>query len=147
VKPDRYGCEVTWRGGLLGEAVTDNGVQVEYSTPPEYGGETKMLTPEETFLASIDMCLHMAFQTAAKALGADVVSYRCRAEGFVEPTEDGRRYFSRIVLRPRIAVAGESIQKAARALKLAEKMCLVSNSLRSEMSLEPHIAAVGLEAR
>lgn len=105
-----------------------------------------MLTPEETFLASIDMCLHMAFQTAAEALGARVTSYRCRAEGFVEPTEDGRRHFSRVVLRPRIAAAEGSADKAAKALKLAEKMCVVSNSLKSDVSLEPDIAVADSES-
>jgi organic hydroperoxide reductase OsmC/OhrA len=53
--------------------------------------------------------------------------------------EDGLR-FTRIVLRPRLAVIHEDDRdRAVKLLQKAERSCLVSRSLQTEVTLEPLI--------
>ena len=52
-------------------------------------------------------------------------------------------WVSRIVLRPRIVVAGEPARaKVERLVEVAHRECFIAASLRSEIVLEPELVGV-----
>jgi len=62
-----------------------------------------------------------------------------RVEGTLEKQEGGFR-FTRIVLRPSVSIdKQEDLERTQRLIVKAEKACLVSRSLASEIGIEPEI--------
>ena len=97
--------------------------------PAEYGGSKETLNPEEMFVASVNSCIMLVFYHFAAKFNMDILSYTSQAEGKVEKTRDGLR-FTDINVRAKISLSSnrptDEVKKVA---QLAEKYCLVSNSL------------------
>jgi hypothetical protein len=87
----------------------------------------------------------LMFIWAAERFRLDLASYECRAEGTKLIELDRTEIFTRVVLKPRIAVrAGNELPEAVekrvrRALESAQKYSLVANSVKSEVVVEPDI--------
>jgi OsmC-like protein. len=61
-------------------------------------------------------------------------------------TKKGRYRFTRVVLRPTIVVAdGAALNRTALALEDAHRACLIANSIRAEVVVEPDIQLSGVE--
>jgi uncharacterized OsmC-like protein len=73
------------------------------------------------------------------------VSYDCAAEGTKRIELDRTEIFTRVVLRPQIAVRADAAEiegtrkRVQRALDSAVKYSLVANSMKSEIAIEPEI--------
>jgi organic hydroperoxide reductase OsmC/OhrA len=83
----------------------------------------------------------MATFVAIAALSKlDVVSFTSTAVGKLEKPE-GRGYrITEIVLRPKLVIRFESdAERAQRILEKAERNCLISNSITTDVTLEPEI--------
>jgi organic hydroperoxide reductase OsmC/OhrA len=66
----------------------------------------------------------------------EVLEYGDEAEGIMDESDEPAR-IQRIVLRPRIRVAGEHPrEKVERLVRLAHEHCYVANSLRSDIQVE-----------
>jgi peroxiredoxin-like protein len=112
---------------------------LQFSTPPEFNGERGKWTPEHLLVAATSSCLAATFRTMAEHSKFEFISLHVEAEGVLEKLEDGLR-FTRIVLRPRLAVIHEDDRdRAVKLLQKAERSCLVSRSLQTEVTLEPLI--------
>lgn len=108
----------------------------EVGSPQEYGGSADTLNPEELFVALINHCLMLVFFHFVDKFGIDVGSYTGTADGTVEKTANGLR-FTRVDVKAQVAVgAGTSPEKVKEAAQLAEKYCLVSNSLKCPVTYE-----------
>jgi organic hydroperoxide reductase OsmC/OhrA len=108
------------------------------ASPPEFGGPKGMWSPEHLFVASVAACLMTTFRSIAEMSGLEVVSYSDSASGDLVRGEDGLYKMTEITLRPRVSIADPA--KADRALRLlekAEKVCLISRSIESEVHIEP----------
>ena len=98
-------------------------------------GDPAHLNPEQLVVMAASSCQLLWFLHLAAKARIDVVDYEDtpRAE---MPDKDG--WLSRIVLRPRIAVAaGASEERVRKLCELAHEHCNVAKSLRSEIVLEP----------
>ena len=63
------------------------------------------------------------------------------AEGTLEKTESGF-LMTHITLRPKVVVADAGrIERARRILEKAEKLCLISNSMKTRVELVPEVTA------
>jgi len=112
---------------------------IEFSAPPEFQGDAGMWTPEHFLLAAVSSCFITTFRAIAELSKFNAEALEVSAEGIVEKAENGFR-FTRIILKPKLAVAAESErEQAVRLLEKAERSCLVSRSLRSEVRMEPTI--------
>ena len=112
---------------------------LQFSTPPEFNGERGKWTPEHLLVAATSSCLAATFRAMAEHSKFEFISLHVEAEGVLEKLEDGLR-FTRIVLRPRLAVIHEDDRdRAVKLLQKAEHSCLVSRSLQTEVTLEPLI--------
>jgi organic hydroperoxide reductase OsmC/OhrA len=135
----KYHTDVTWKGEHLGEVRMGNGPVMDFSAPPDAHGHEGVLTPEDAFVAAVNTCVMMMFLWSCERFKIDLVSYDCRAEGTKQIALDRTETFTRVVLRPRIVVRGDSRKRIERALESAQKYSLVAHSITSELAVEPEI--------
>ena len=140
-----YHTTVNWKGEHWGRIRLGNGLEMDFSAPPDAHGHAGVLTPEDAFVAAVNTCIMMMFIWTAERFKLDLVSYECRAEGTKLIELDRTEIFTKILLRPNIAVRCEMSQKritekrVVRALETAQKYSLVANSVKSVVLVEPQI--------
>ena len=134
-----YLLDLDWTGRRSGELKTEGALPIAVSAPPEFSGDPGLWTPEHLLVAATSSCLMTTFLAIAERSRLNVYAYRCRAFGRLEKIPGEGYRFTEISLAPEISVAAEDVEKALRVLEKAEKNCFVSNSLRAQVKLEPHI--------
>lgn len=136
----RYSVSVRWTGERKGALAAAGKPPVEVATPPEFKGHEGIWSPEDLYVASVNVCIMSTFLAFAERAGLAFDKYESEAEGLLEFVDD-RLLFTKIVVRPRIALrSAEDRAKADEILQKAERNCLVSNSIRTEVTLEPTFA-------
>ena len=88
-----YKNKVEWRGEHLGYTWMQNGVEMEFSAPPDLFGKAGVLTPEDAFVAAANTCYFMMVVWAAERFKMDLVSLSIDAEGEVEEHLDRTSWF------------------------------------------------------
>jgi organic hydroperoxide reductase OsmC/OhrA len=97
------------------------------------------MTPEDAFVAALNMCFHLMLIWAAERLKIQLVSYECEAEGHVVDLLDRTSMVERRVRRPVIKVKANSVDRVAKALDGARKYSLVANSIKPPVLIESKI--------
>ena len=112
---------------------------VQVATPPEFKGHEDIWSPEDLFVASANICLMTTFLAVAERAGLTFTSYESVAEGRLELV-DGKFQFTTITLKPTITLsANADAAKARELIEKAETNCLISNSMKARVTLEPTI--------
>jgi organic hydroperoxide reductase OsmC/OhrA len=112
------------------------------SADPAFRGDPSLLNPEQLVLLAAASCQLLSFLASAALSGVDVRAYEDDAEA-VMPEDDGPMRITRIVLRPRIEVAGATSERLVRRLVAkAHDNCYVANTLRCAVDVEPTISFV-----
>jgi organic hydroperoxide reductase OsmC/OhrA len=102
---------------------------IQVGPPPAYGGSTDTLNPEELFVASINSCLMLVFYHFANQRKVTIILYDSQATGKVEKTSNGLR-FTEIQVKATVILGNpEQSSEVDKLAELAEKYCLVSNSV------------------
>lgn len=136
-----YHTEMMWLDNRAGMLRAEGKPAFRVASPPEFKGEADVWTPEDLFVAAVEACTMTTFIAFAQRLNLPVASYQCRAEGVLEFVEGSYR-FTKVVLRPAVVVAkAEFIEQATKTLHEAHKSCLIANSIRAEVVLEPRVEA------
>lgn len=130
---------MVWKGGHDGELTCGNGPKMDFSAPPALQGRYGVMTPEDAYVSALNTCFHMMFIWAAERLKIELVSYECEAEGHVLDLLDRTSIFERTVLRPKIKVKTNSIERVPKALEWARKYSLIANSIKPPVVVEPKI--------
>lgn len=112
---------------------------MSFSAPPALQGRYGVMTPEDAFIAALNMCFHMMFIWATERLRIQLISYECEAEGHVVDLLDRTSVFEQTVLKPRIKVKAESLGRVEKALEWARKYSLIANSIKPPVLIEPTI--------
>lgn len=132
-----YTTSLRWDGERKGTISAAGKTDVQVATPPEFKGHEGMWSPEDLYVASANICVMTTFLAFAERAGLGFESYESEAEGTLEFVDD-RFLFTKIVLRPRITLKeGEEKANAEEILHKAERNCLVSASMKTEVVLEP----------
>jgi organic hydroperoxide reductase OsmC/OhrA len=138
-----YHLSVTGRdqkSGVL-EAPLDGLPALEVASPPEFGGPAGVWSPEHMFVASVAACLMTTFRSIAENSGVEVLEYTDTPTGQMVRGEDGLYSIDLVTLRPNVTIpAGSRVDRTIRLLEKAEKVCLISRSIRCEVVLEPSVA-------
>jgi len=114
-------------------------LRINFSVPPEFGGEAGFWTPEHFLLASVATCFVATFKGISKASKLDFQGIEVGVDGVIEKDGGGLR-FTRIILRPIvIGYHEEDRDLIARILEKAERGCLIARSLSSAIELDPKI--------
>ncbi|MEW6544645.1 MAG: OsmC family protein [Nitrospirota bacterium] len=134
-----YRTSVRWTERRLGLISSPGKPDIQVATPPEFKGHEGIWSPEDLFVASANVCLMTTFLAFAERAGLGFTAYDSEAEGRLELV-DGRFQVTAITLRPRVTLKpGEDAAKAREIVEKAEANCLISNSMKSRITLEPTI--------
>ncbi len=134
-----YENEVVWLEEKKGKISASQRPDLVVATPAEFHGHSGIWTPEDFLVASVNSCIMTTFLFFAYRQGLRFRSFRSRAQGVLERTDLGFM-FSRIKVKVFLKIeAQETIEQAEAAVKAAEKDCLISRSLKSEVTVEPEI--------
>ena len=134
-----YQTVVKWTEQRKGMISCSGKPEVQVATPPEFKGHEGIWSPEDLFVASANVCLMTTFLAVAERAGLAFSSYESTAEGRLELVE-GKFQFTVITIRPTITLTvGEDTSKAKELIEKAERNCLISNSMKAIVTLEPTI--------
>ena len=137
-----YQTTVRWTEQRKGVISCAGKPEVEVATPPEFKGHEGIWSPEDLFVASANVCLMTTFLAVAERAGLAFSAYESEAEGRLELVE-GKFQFTAITIKPTITLKAEAdADKARQLIEKAEANCLISNSMKATVTLEPVIRSV-----
>ncbi|MGQ0694932.1 MAG: OsmC family protein [Nitrospiraceae bacterium] len=134
-----YHTTVKWTEQRKGVISCAGKPDVPVATPPEFKGHEGIWSPEDLFVASVNICVMTTFLAVAERAGLAFSAYESIAEGRLELVE-GKFQFTAITIKPTITL--KAVADAAKAKELIEKAeanCLISNSMKPRVLLEPVI--------
>lgn len=144
----RYTVDINWdkdRKGIMcsPELTQQNGSSstcIEVATPPEFPkGIPGIWSPEHLFTAAVSSCLMTTFLAIAENSKLEFEQFSCRSKGILQQV-DGKFMMSEIILMPTVTITDEKYRdKAVRVLLKSESACLISNSIKSKVSMIPNI--------
>jgi organic hydroperoxide reductase OsmC/OhrA len=110
------------------------------ATPPEFPkGMEGIWSPEHLFVAAINSCLMTTFLAIAENSKLLYKSFQSKAVGKLE-TIDGKYIMSEVTLMPAVIINYEADrERALRILQKSEAACLISNSVKSKIVMQPLI--------
>jgi organic hydroperoxide reductase OsmC/OhrA len=136
-----YHNKLKWKGEKKADLkFVESRQEIEVATPPEFGGHKYLISPQDLFVSSANACFMTTLLGTLKGMEVELISYESEAEGILE-TVDNMKIFTKIIIRPTIK-AKETEDKLRLILKHAEKRCLVVNSMKTQVIIEPKIEAV-----
>ena len=135
-----YRTGVRWDSQRRGNLSSPGLPELSVATPPEFpGGHAGIWSPEHLFVAAAEVCLMTTFLAVAENSKLEFVEYRSDAEGLLEKTDHGFM-ITRNLIRPRVTLRDAAArEKALRIVEKAEQHCLISNSMKTAVSIEPEI--------
>jgi len=137
-----YKTEVEWTGERHGELRAPALPKLAVDAPPEFKGHAGVWTPEHLFVASVNSCFMTTFLAIAENSKLEFEKFRADAEGKLEKVEGKGLMITHITLRPQLVVKhSRDTERALRIFEKAEKHCLISNSIKTETTLEPQVNA------
>lgn len=147
--PHYYNVEINWstdRKGMMcsPELIKDAGSCIEVATPPEFPkGIPGIWSPEHLFTAAVSSCLMTTFLSVAENSKLTFTNFTCKSKGKLEQV-DGKFMMSEIILEPIVTISDEKdLEKAGRVLQKSEAACLISNSVKSKITMHPLIKIAG----
>lgn len=140
-----YNVNVNWNSDRKGimcspELKKDAANCIEVATPPDFPkGMPGIWSPEHLFTAAVNSCLMTTFLAIAENSKLAFESFSCKSTGKLEKV-DGKLMMSEIVLEPVVTINHENDrEKAERVLQKSEAACLISNSVKSTITMIPVI--------
>jgi peroxiredoxin-like protein len=135
-----YSTEVEWTGERRGDLRAPVLPSIHVDAPPEFKGHEGSWTPEHLFVASVNSCFMTTFLAIAENSKLEFVSFRADARGKLEKLDGQGFIMTEITLRPKLVIPNvRDAERAARILEKAERNCLISNSVKAEIRLEPEV--------
>ncbi len=131
-----YRTSVRWTEQKKAVLSSPGKPDTQVATPPEFKGHEGIWSPEDLFVASANICVMSTFLAFAERAGLAFTGYESEGEGMVELV-DGKFQVSTIVLRPQVKLGpGGDAEKAKEILHKAEANCLISNSMKTKITME-----------
>ena len=137
----QYTSTANWTNARAGIVNAESSVElpIAFSAPPEFHGQPDLWTPEHLLVAAVAGCFVTTFIAVAELSKFELEALEVSAEGLLGKGEGGYQ-FTRITVRPVLTIARDlDRERALRLLEKAERSCLVSRSLRSEVVVEPKV--------
>ena len=145
MEPHYYNVDVNWnteRKGVMcsPELIKDAGSCIEVATPPEFPkGMPGIWSPEHLFTAAVSSCLMTTFLSIAENSKLTFTNFSCKSLGKLEQTYV-KFMMTEIILEPTITIADEKDrERAERVLQKSEAACLISNSVKSKVTMIPKV--------
>lgn len=135
-----YEVNVKWTDQRKGSLSAPSLETISVATPPEFPkGHSGIWSPEHYYIAAISSCLMTTFLAIAENSRLAFSSFECNAQGKLEKV-DGKFMISEVLLQPRVTIEDETeTEKAKRVIEKSEAACLISNSIKTKVILNPAI--------
>jgi organic hydroperoxide reductase OsmC/OhrA len=136
----KYSREHTWSfdgGQTVLASSSPSAVPVPLSNPAG-------IDPEEALVASLSSCHMLTFLFLAYKAGFQIESYVDDASGSMAKNEKGIPWVDKVTLRPEVKFVGDrrpSVDELEKLHHEAHEQCFISNSVKSEIVVEPVPAA------
>ncbi len=140
-----YNVDITWREDRKGmmcspelaEGNAHSANCIEVATPPEFPkGMPNIWSPEHLFTASVSSCLMTTFLAIAENSKLEFSGFSCKSKGILERV-DGKYLMTEVILEPTVTIKDEKDrERAERILQKSEAACLISNSIKSKITME-----------
>ncbi|WP_312900362.1 OsmC family protein [Chryseobacterium taichungense] len=137
-----YNVNISWKQDRKGEMSSPElSRSVEIATPPQFPkGVENIWSPEHLFTAAVSSCLMTTFLAIAENSKLEFVNFECSSKGKLEQVE-GKLLMTEVILEPVVTIKNESNrEKAERVLQKSEANCLISNSVKSKITMIPQIS-------
>ena len=136
-----YDVDLNWqkdRKGVMSSPVLHEDIEV--ATPPEFPqGMEGIWSPEHLMVAAVNSCLMTTFLAIAENSKLNFVNFTSRATGKLEKTAGGYQ-ITEVTLYPKVIINKEEDRaRMERVLQKSEAACLITNSIKSRVILEPTI--------
>jgi peroxiredoxin-like protein len=145
MEPHFYNVDIQWstdRKGVMcsPELAREAGTCLEVATPPEFPkGIPGIWSPEHLFTAAVSSCLMTTFLSIAENSKLEFTGFKCESKGKLEQV-DSKFLMSEIILEPTVIISHEKDrEKAERILQKSEAACLISNSVKSKITMNVNI--------
>ena len=112
---------------------------IEGSSDRTFHGDAERWNPEELLLAALSQCHLLSYLHVAASNGIVVVEYTDAATGTMEQTANGGGRFTSATLRPRVTIAGGSVELARSLHAEAGEKCFIAASVNFPVGHEPEI--------
>ncbi|UOU97207.1 OsmC family protein [Chryseobacterium daecheongense] len=136
-----YTVDVKWKNDRKGEMSSPELIQnIEVATPPQFPkGVEGIWSPEHLFTAAVSSCLMTTFLAIAENSKLEFSNFECKSKGKLEQVE-GKFLITEVILEPIVTIKNESEkEKAEKVLQKSEANCLISNSVKSKVTMIPQI--------
>ncbi|MET3733070.1 OsmC family protein [Moheibacter stercoris] len=134
-----YEVDVKWKEGRIGE-LSSPVLQptIECATPPEFtNGVPNIWSPEHLFGAAINSCYMATFLAIAENFKLPFTSFECKTVCKLEMV-DKKFQITEAVITPVVHLENNELQdKALRVLEKSKQNCLVTNSIKTEITVVP----------
>ena len=135
----KYKTSLEWTGEKKGIIGCDNKPDIAVACPPEFGGHEGFWTPEDLFVASIEVCTMTTFLWFIKKEKIELKSYSSEAEGVAELVENTFQ-FSKLIINLKIGITKKDDEiKIEKIIKKVPRICLVSKSTKCDVILKTEI--------
>ena len=135
-----YSTEVEWTKDREGNLCAPVLPCLHVDAPPEFKGHEGAWTPEHLFVGAVNSCFMTTFVAIAENSKLEFISFKTAADGKLEKVEGQGFQMTEVTLRAKLVISNErDTERAARILEKAEKHCLISNSIKTAVRLEPRI--------
>lgn len=145
MEPHLYNVQINWnkdRKGIMcsPELNKDHDACMEVATPPEFPkGIPGIWSPEHLFTAAVSSCLMTTFLAVAENFKLDFVHFSCDSKGKLDKADRGFQ-MTEVELYPVVTISDESQRELAiKVLEKSEKACLITNSIKSKVSMFPRV--------
>ncbi|MCI1267175.1 MAG: OsmC family protein [Saprospiraceae bacterium] len=137
----KYNTQLKWiadRRGIMSSPELNESFDV--ATPPQFPkGMEGIWSPEHLLTAAVSSCFMTTFLAIAENSKLAFDQFSCSASGKLEQIE-GKYLMTEIILEPILTIPIDtSIEKAERILIKSEAACLISNSIKSKVTLKINI--------
>ena len=142
-----YQVDLTWKEDRKGEVsspeLTDT---IETATPPDFPkGMPNIWSPEHFLVAAVESCLMTTFLAIAENSKLEFISFKSKAIGKLDKVE-GKFQMTEIILKPVLEITDENnTERAKHIIEKSEKACLISNSIKTKITLESEIVIASVE--
>jgi len=136
-----YNVDLVWLNDRKGEISSPElATVIEVATPPAFAKGIEFIwSPEHLLTAAVNSCFMTTFLAIAENSNLDFMEFRCEAKGKLEQV-DSKFLITEVKLFPKLLLSNvNDSEKAQRILQKSELACLVSNSIKAKVTLEPTI--------
>lgn len=112
------------------------------SAADAFHGNPEFVSPEELFVSSLSACQMLTYLHLCDRHGIKVIAYKDDAKGILKRNSDGSFFMEKIIMRPVIQFGDFGTdEKRAMVVRLVHEAhhdCFLSNSIRTELVIEPN---------